>query len=85
MIVFPPEFVPTRYPGYFWNTAEKKLYSIKVTGELRPLKFDKGGCFFGKNIQPGYRVSVKGERRKMTMAYLGALAANVNHTIEVEK
>ena len=85
MIVFPSEFVPTRYPGYFWNTAEKKLYSIKVTGELRPLRFQKGGRFFGKIVQPGYRVSVKGERRTMTLKYLNSLAANVNHTIAVEK
>jgi hypothetical protein len=32
MVVMPDEFVATRYPGYFWNTDDQKLYSIKVTG-----------------------------------------------------
>lgn len=73
MIVLPSEFVMTRYPGYFWNIIEKKLYSIKVTGELRPMTFDKGGRFYGRDIVPGYRISVNGQKRKLTMEYLGTL------------
>lgn len=73
MIVFPKELVATRYPGYFWNVVEKKLYSIKVTGELHPLKFHRGGVYYGKEVAPGYRISVRGERKKLTMAYLGSL------------
>lgn len=73
MVTLPVDFVATRYPGYFWNVTEKKLYSIKVTGELRPMKFDKGGTFYGVRYEPGYKISVNGKRRKYTMSYLGTL------------
>ena len=53
MVTLPKDFVATRYPGYFWNVVEKKLYSIKVTGELKPMTFDKGGQFYGRDILPG--------------------------------
>lgn len=75
MVVLPSDFVATRYPGYFWNIVEKKLYSIKVTGELKPIKFNRGGSFGHVTIMPGYPVSHKGERRKYTMEYLGSLKA----------
>lgn len=73
MVVLPENFVATRYPGYFWNVAERKLYSIKVTGELRPLTFHKGGVFKGVKVEPGYAVSVNGTKRKYTMQYLSSL------------
>jgi hypothetical protein len=75
MVTLPKDFVATRYPGYFWNVVEKKLYSIKVTGELKPMTFDKGGRFYGRDILPGYRISVNGRKGKMTMEYLGKLKA----------
>ncbi len=38
-IEFPQGFVALKkYPGYFWNTEEKKLYSMKVDGILKPLR-----------------------------------------------
>ncbi len=74
MVVMPPEFVATRYPGYFWNTTEKKLYSIKVTGELKPMAFHKGGFFYGNRVEPGYQISVKGQKRTLTLEYLKTLA-----------
>lgn len=70
MVVLPPEFVATRYPGYFWNTSDKKLYSIKVTGELRPLKYSKGGTFYGHTVMPGYHISHNGMRRTLPLNYL---------------
>ena len=73
MVTLPNDFVATRYPGYFWNVVEKKLYSLKVTGELRPMTFHRGGTFYGIEVEPGYRISVKGVRRKYTMEYLGSL------------
>ena len=73
MVTLPVEFVKTKYPGYFWNVTTKKLYSIKVTGELKPLKFQKGGTFGWKVIAPGYAVSVGGVRRRMTLDYLHTL------------
>jgi hypothetical protein len=86
MVTLPKEFVATRYPGYFWNVVEKKLYSIKVTGELKPMAFDKGGRFYGRDILPGYRISVNGRKGKMTMEYLGKLkATNEIQEIGVKK
>jgi hypothetical protein len=86
MVTLPKEFVATRYPGYFWNVVEKKLYSIKVTGELKPMTFDKGGRFYGRDILPGYRISVNGRKGKMTMEYLSKLkATNEIQEIGVKK
>jgi hypothetical protein len=73
MVTLPKDFVATRYPGYFWHVVERKLYTIKVTGELRPMAFNKGGHFYGVVHQPGYQISVKGHKRKLTMEYLGTL------------
>jgi hypothetical protein len=75
MVVLPKEFVATKYPGYFWNTKEKQLYSLKVTGELRRLAYHKGGYFYGHKVDPGYRVSHKGDRRLYTLDYLNGLKA----------
>ena len=75
MVTLPVEFVATRFPGYFWNVKEKKLYSLKVTGELKPMTFFKGGTFYGVRHEPGYKLSVNGRRRKYTMDYLGSLKA----------
>ena len=73
MVTLPKDFVATRYPGYFWNVREKKLYTIKVTGELRPMAFNKGGCWYGQVFEPGYQISVNGQKRKLTMRYLTSL------------
>jgi hypothetical protein len=75
MVTLPKEFVATRYPGYFWNVVEKKLYSTKVTGELRPMAFHKGGNFGWVRVEPGYQISVKGKKRTYTMDYLVSLTA----------
>jgi hypothetical protein len=86
MVTLPKDFVATRYPGYFWNVVEKKLYTIKVTGELRPMTFQRGGNFYGHKIAPGYQISVKGRKRKFTMDYLGSLkATNAIQEIGVQK
>jgi hypothetical protein len=73
MVVLPGDFVATRYPGYFWNLKERKLYTLKVTGELRPMTFNKGGTFYGVRHEPGYQISVNGRKRKFTMDYLSNL------------
>lgn len=75
MVTLPKEFVMTRYPGYFWNTHDHKLYSIKVTGELRPLAFSKGCTIYGTTHMPGYQVSVNGRKRRLTIDYLKTLKA----------
>lgn len=70
MITFPPEFVTTRYSGYYWNTKTQRLFSIKVTGELHEMKFKKMSCW---NRYDGYPVSHKGRRRFLPMLYLKTL------------
>ena len=78
MVTLPKDFVATRYPGYFWNVVERKLYSLKVTGELRPMTFHKGGNFGWVRVEPGYQISVKGRKRRYTMDYLNTLNATNN-------
>jgi hypothetical protein len=73
MVVLPREYVATKYPGYFWNTDNQKLYSIKVTGELKQIAYHKGGYFYGHKVEPGYRVSHQGNRRTYTLDYLHGL------------
>lgn len=65
MVTLPPEFVATKYPGYFWNVSDKKLYSCKVTGELRPLAFCKPNRW--NHGFAGYRVSVNGQHRYLML------------------
>lgn len=84
MVTLPVEFVATKYPGYFWNTADKKLYSLKVTGVLTPLAFHKGGCFYGHVIEPGYQISVNGRKRRFTVDYLNSLKPAANDVIPVK-
>lgn len=50
MVTLPKDFVATRYPGYFWNVVERKLYTLKVTGELRPMHSAKGAGFTGEQL-----------------------------------
>ena len=74
MVTFPAEFVATKYSGYFWNLTTKTLYSIKVDGVLKEIARSKPN-FFNHQFD-GYRVSVKGVRRNLTLAYLMQLTAN---------
>jgi hypothetical protein len=71
MVTLPPEFIATRFPGYFWNPSDSKLYSVKVTGELKPLKMSKAS-FFNKGIA-GWTVSVYGQRRYLPLYVLTKL------------
>lgn len=71
MITFPAEYVATKYPGYFWNTNTDKLYSIKVTGALRPLAFAKKSYWVP---EAGYQVSVNGKKRMLKLSYLRTLS-----------
>jgi hypothetical protein len=63
MITFPPEFTAIKYPGYFWHTTEERLYTMKVTGVLRPLVMSKPNHF--NHGIAGYKLSVKGKKRYM--------------------
>ncbi len=77
MVVLPIEFVPTRYPGYFWNTETQTLYSVKVSGELKELAITNPSAF-SRITEPGYRVSVKGVRKFMAISRLKKLKASTD-------
>ena len=83
MVTFKPEFLATRYPGYFFNTEDELLYSMKVDGVLKPLKQHKPNRFNhmyrfqiklkdGSKVTPegGYFVSVKGQSRFLSIEEL---------------
>ncbi len=83
MITFPPEFVVTKYPGYYWNTQTRRLYSIKVTGELRELKTANPYFVSSRFISqgPGYQVSVHGKPQYLSFEYLNALVPQVVNVV----
>lgn len=68
-VVLPPQFIATKYPGYFWNDQTKKLYSVKVSGTLKPLKCQKPNKW-NHFDQIGYNVSVEGRKRFLMLDYL---------------
>lgn len=70
MVTLPPQFVATKYPGYFWNTATKTLYTAK-NGVLKEMKRSRP-CRFNFMFD-GYKVSVNGQRRLLRMNYLQSL------------
>lgn len=55
MVILPSDFTAIKYPGYFWNIKEKKLYTMKVTGVLRPLKKSNPNQY--NYFRTGYEVS----------------------------
>lgn len=93
MVKLPDGFVATKYPGYFWNIPEQKLYSIKIRGVLRPLKLVKASTieFFinrrgYKNPihSDGYQVSVNGHQRYLFVNDLNKLKEE-DSVVPVEK
>lgn len=80
MITFPEGFIGIRgFSGYFWNSEDRKLYSSKIDGVLKPLKptiiTDKLSrkIYYGSkgkvDFFPGmivYSVSVSGKRKYLT-------------------
>lgn len=65
MVKLPDEFVATKYPGYFFNRDDEQLYSLKVDGILKPLKYHVPNRFnhIGRFSDGGFYVSVKGLRK----------------------
>ncbi len=82
MITFPPEFTSLLYPGYFWNTKDQQLYSIKVTGVLRPLKYQKGNRY--NHYVPGYSISVNGEKKHIPINMLKKCKKPTDSVIPVQ-
>ena len=71
MVTLPKEFVATKYPGYFWNIPEQKLYSVKVIGMLKPLARQYANQF--NHFVDGYKISIRGNRRVLALDYLKTL------------
>ena len=71
MVTLPSNFVATKYPGYFWNLKEQKLYTMKISGVLRVLKksLPNQWNFFKES----YRISHQGHRRTLEVSYLKTL------------
>ena len=83
MITFPDGFVATRFPGYFWNTADEKLYTMKVTGVLRPMRVCTPPP--GQPYHESYRVSVNGVRHRLTIAQIKRVLLRGTVTVPVAK
>ena len=83
MLCFPKGFVKVKYPGYVWDTVNKKLYSYKIYGELVELKVRpayRGPCkWTGKmlDLSAGFKISVGGQRKLLTFPMLAKLEENV--------
>lgn len=77
MIMFPSEFVKTKYNGYFWNTLTKELYSIKIRGVLKKMTIQKEfiGYVYGRYVDcaEGYAISVNGIQKRLPLKYLMTL------------
>jgi len=76
MVQLEPQFIATKFPGYFFNPDDNKLYSLKVDGILKPLSFytpnhfNRIGTAYVKlqnqnrvNVTGGFYCSVKGKKR----------------------
>jgi hypothetical protein len=74
MVRLPEEFIATKYNGYFFNTKNETLYSIKLGGLLRPLPLRYPDRFNHLHI-PAFYISVKGIRRAYPLKNLQELAA----------
>lgn len=74
------------YPGYFWSIEDQQLYSIKVTGALKPLKMrrqlwsrESGKAVLQEKNVPHYTVSMKGKRQVLTVQRIRRLAGDESH------
>ena len=65
MVILPLPFVSTKYTGYFWHLNEQRLYTLKGSGVLKPMKLQTPNRF-NKFWRPTYVVSVNGIRRYMS-------------------
>jgi len=90
MIKFPEAFVQLdRYPGYYWHTEEKQLYSIKISGVLHKMVKRKAFRGFGYDVPAGWRVSKNGSQRVLSEDHIILMIAKWNlvgdQVVPVEK
>jgi hypothetical protein len=92
-VQLPDNFVPIKYPGYYWDIEGKKLYSLKTFGCLKALTHQPARRFhfrnsFGKmeymERLAGYSISHHGKRHVVSDMYLARLGSlKENYTIEM--
>ena len=61
------------FPGYFYDRVTQVLYSLKVTGTLTALKFQRGYCRGAIIIPPGYNLSRRGKKYRFTLSDLNSI------------
>lgn len=85
VIRLPDNFVPINYPGYFWNTEDRWLYSIKIGGELRRLQIArKIRLSNGVILSEGFEISCRGKRKRIPLIFLLKLKPIVkDHIIQI--
>ena len=83
MVTLPKDFVAIKYPGYFWHLTEKRLYSVKIGGILRPLAKPSPPNYWNRGVSM-YRLSVSGSHRYIAVEKLKLLKPK-NSIIPVEK
>ncbi len=69
MIIFPSGFCKTKYPGYYWNEMDQKLYSIK-SGVVKPLTLTKPYTCWKGTYPAGYNLSINGDRKFVSLDML---------------
>lgn len=74
-----------KFPGYFWHRTEKRLYSLKVQGFLRPLAL-QDNAWAKRNVAhidgPYYYVSKRGRSMALTIPQILNLL-EADHVIPV--
>jgi len=73
MVRLPEEFIGTKFDGYFFNTKNETLYSIKVQGVLRPMKL-RYPCIYSNITTPAFYISVNGVSKAYMLKDLKELA-----------
>lgn len=71
MFALPPGFVTTKYPQYYWDNINFRLYSTKKGNTLRPLKRQTPNKW--NEYKEGYTISVDGCRKFLSIDYLKSL------------
>lgn len=85
-VKFPEGFTALKFPGYFWNREEKRLYSIKVNGVLTPLTVNKGRYPpWIRQLGKHYQISVKGRRRYIALSEIERFLVDGEYEVPVLK
>jgi len=83
MVRLPDEFIATKARGYFFNTENEILYSVKVGGELRPLRLIQP-CYFNRLRRPAFYVSVNNIKKCYGLDKLQELAEKAKNNPQDE-